>query len=79
MLLQAATKAKISEMNAALKQKQKEIGFQMDQQRQNLSLIGELKREEMLNRQQMINDGFSKVVEIIRELRTPPKESSGQG
>ena len=71
-MLMAVTKSKIAEQNAQLKNKHKEIGFQLDQQMKNMSMIADLKREELKHHQEMLNDGLSKVVEIIRELRTPP-------
>jgi hypothetical protein len=69
-MLTAAVKAKIAEQNAAMKQKHKEIDFQMDQARENVGLIADLKCEALESHQQLVNDGFKAIVDSIRSLKS---------
>lgn len=69
IMLNAATKQKIAEANAAMKMRHKQLGFQMDEQRKNLSLIGELKRADLAHHQEVFNEGLKQVTELIGMLR----------
>lgn len=70
-MMMAVTKARIAEQSAALKNRQKEIAFQMEQHRKTLSTLGDLGREELRNRMQLLHDHVNHTANLMREMQKP--------
>lgn len=68
-LLLAQTKAQINIQSADMKRKQKELDFQLDQQRQNLALAAELSRNDAAAKQERMHDEMQKTLDLMHEMR----------
>lgn len=75
IVMMAQTKAAISAKNADLKNHQKQVAFQLDEQRKNLQLVHQLRRNELEHHQQMFQEGMKGAIEGAKALRQAPKES----
>lgn len=69
-ILMAQTKARIAEMNAALKMKHKDMAFKMDQARRNMEAIADMDRQQMQHRQQMFTQSMSDAQKSLNEVRS---------
>lgn len=69
----AATKIKIAEQTSAMKNRQHQIAFQLDETRKNMSLVGEMRREELAHNQQLFNDSMQETIGHIRAMQSPQK------
>jgi hypothetical protein len=74
--MMAKVKGQISIQNAALKRKQKELDFALDQQRQNLELVSEMKREDARARQEALHESMAHTLEIIQQMKTMQVQAS---
>jgi hypothetical protein len=68
-VMMAKVKATIAAQNNALKQKHKDIAFQLDEQRKNLEAMSDMKREDMLHQHNLVNDSARQTIEMLRELK----------
>lgn len=68
-IMMAKVKGQIAIQNSALKRKQKELDFALDQQRQNLELVSEMKREDSRARQEALHEAMSHTMEVLQQMR----------
>lgn len=70
-VIKAESKAKISQMSAMQKARQKEIAFHMDQARKNMETMAELSREQQKARQELVNKNLSAALDAFNEMNKP--------
>jgi hypothetical protein len=72
------TQAKIQskQMQDAAKQRLKMIEFQLDQARENMRLLAEIKREDLSHKQELINDSLERTVAALRGVNDGAENSS---
>jgi hypothetical protein len=79
-ILMAKTKAQINIQNAELKRKQKELDFGLDQQRQNLALVAEMRREDAVAKQEAMHEQMQKTLDLMHEMRAMSmREKASEG
>lgn len=75
-IMLAQTKSQIAESNAAMKQRHKDIQFQMDQARDNMRLAADIKRENIEHQTKIFNSTMGEVGNMLRGLKSAPGTNS---
>lgn len=65
-IMTAQVKAQIQAQKAQQKQREREIEFQLDQVRENMKTISEIRREEMQHRQKLVNQSMEATLDALR-------------
>ena len=67
-VLNAKVKAQIAQQKADQRQKEKMVEFQLDQVRENMQLLSEIRREDMAHRNKLANESLESVANTFRQL-----------
>jgi|SRR5579872_3029114 len=78
-ILMAKTKAAIAQSSAALKLKQKQVDFALEQQRQNLQLAAELQREDARHHMELAHENARQVLEGLAQIQQMQAEPAPDG
>ena len=64
--LKAQVGAQIKQKQFEAKQRERMIEFQLDQSRENMKLIAEIKREDLSHKQELLNDSLERTIMALR-------------
>ena len=73
MVMGAKVKAQIAKEKSDAKQRERMIEFELDQARQNMELLAEIKREDIAHKTELQNKSFERALEAIRGAQMAEK------
>lgn len=68
-IMSAQIKGKIQEQRSQQKQRERMIEFELEQARENMRTVAEIKREEVSHRQKLLNDSLETTINALRGLQ----------
>ena len=72
--LKAQVGAQIKQKQFEAKQRERMIEFQLDQSRENMKLIAEIKRSDLTHKQQLLNDSLERTIMALRGVNEGPTD-----
>ena len=74
-IMKAQIGAQIKQQQAVQKERQKAIEFELDQARENMLLLAEIKREDISHRHELMNQSIERALDAIRQASMAEKGS----